>query len=259
MKPVLFFDVDGTLVDTKKNEVPKSAIDAIKHLQSLGYLCCVATGRIYTNFQKNVAYNALKWDGYVCGNGLQVLDGEGNYLLNDAYTPELVNKIHEIVKGENHTCCIFTDEAIHMLDKPNQDAIDALAFLNEKVPETIEYDNRIVRTMMIFAPVGYDYKIYDQQEEVIAIPSYVSYCDLVLSSVSKSKGIKVFLENTGNHEYIAFGDSMNDYDMLENADVSIAMGQAPEQIKKLVDYVSDPVDQEGLANAIKRWILKEAI
>lgn len=256
MKPVLFFDVDGTLVDTKENIVPESAIKAIKELQKQGYLCCVATGRIYSNFTKNVAYNALDWDGYVCGNGLQVVNKQGEYILNNAYTSQLVEQVHSIVRKNHHTCCIFCDDGIYMLDEPDTNAIDALKFLNEPIPETIMYDGRVVRTMMIFAPVGYDYAPYNAIEEVTAVPAYVSYCDLILSTISKSKGIRVFLEKVGIEEYVAFGDSMNDYDMLEFANVSIAMGQAPKEIKALVDHVSKPVDEDGLSYAIYHWILK---
>lgn len=256
MKPVLFFDIDGTLVDVKKNEVPNSAIVAIKELQKQGYLCCVATGRIYANFTKNIAYRAVDWDGYICGNGLQVVDKNGNFWLDDSYTPELVEEVHALVKELKHTCCIFCDDGAYMLDQPDQNAIEGMGFLNEKVPACIEYDNRLVRTMIIFAPTGYDYQPYNELKKVAAIPSYVSYCDLVLSSISKSKGIKVFLEHVGADEYIAFGDSMNDYDMLENANYSVAMGQAPDEIKSTVNYVSAPVDQDGLAQAIYACVLE---
>ncbi|MDO4466185.1 MAG: HAD family hydrolase [Bacillota bacterium] len=256
MKPVFFFDVDGTLVDTKKNEVPKSSIEAISTLQEKGYLCCVATGRIFSNFKENIAYKAIDWDGYICGNGLQVVDKEGKYLANDAFSTELVTKVHEIVLKEGHSSCIICDDGIYMLDEMDNNAQDALSFLHEKVSYCAQYDNRIVRAMMIFAPAGYSYAPYNDIKEVKAIPSYVSYCDLILSSISKSKGIQVFLEHMGAKNYIAFGDSMNDYDMLEKATYSIAMGQAPEEIKSIVDYVSDPVDQDGLAQAIYTCVLE---
>ena len=96
---------------------------------------------IYTNFQKNVAYNALKWDGYVCGNGLQVVDGEGNYLLNDAYTPELVKKIHKIVKSENHI------KVLRFLEKNNgvySPDLEAFLDISNSILKTLEKHQYII-------------------------------------------------------------------------------------------------------------------
>jgi hydroxymethylpyrimidine pyrophosphatase-like HAD family hydrolase len=50
-------------------------------------------------------------------------------------------------------------------------------------------------------------------------------------------------------ETIAFGDSMNDYDIIKAAGKGIAMGNAMEELKKAADYVTDPIDQDGIRNA----------
>ena len=53
---------------------------------------------------------------------------------------------------------------------------------------------------------------------------------------------------------IAMGDSLNDSDMLEAAGISVAMGNAVDDIKSICDYVSVDADKGGVAVAIMKFI-----
>ena len=45
---------------------------------------------------------------------------------------------------------------------------------------------------------------------------------------------------------IAFGDSYNDMDMLRTVGTGVAMGNAPDPLKEIADYVCDPVEHDGI-------------
>ena len=45
---------------------------------------------------------------------------------------------------------------------------------------------------------------------------------------------------------IAFGDSYNDMDMLRTVGTGVAMGNAPDTLKEIADYVCGPVEQDGI-------------
>jgi hydroxymethylpyrimidine pyrophosphatase-like HAD family hydrolase len=49
---------------------------------------------------------------------------------------------------------------------------------------------------------------------------------------------------------VAFGDDLNDIDMLNHAGVSVAMGNALDEVKAVADYVCDTNDNDGLA----KWL-----
>ena len=53
-------------------------------------------------------------------------------------------------------------------------------------------------------------------------------------------------------ELMAFGDGENDIGMLQLAGVGIAMGNAPDCVKAAADEVTDGVDDNGIANALRR-------
>lgn len=60
------------------------------------------------------------------------------------------------------------------------------------------------------------------------------------------------LENT-----VAIGDSMNDYPMFQAAEMSIAMANAREQLKEISTYLTKSNTENGVAHAIKKYILRD--
>ena len=56
-------------------------------------------------------------------------------------------------------------------------------------------------------------------------------------------------------EMAAVGDSFNDLPMLRASGLSIAMGNAPEQVKAEADFVAPTVEEDGLAFAIREYVL----
>ena len=44
-KAALFFDIDGTLIDDRTNELPESAAEAVKRARAAGHLIFINTGR----------------------------------------------------------------------------------------------------------------------------------------------------------------------------------------------------------------------
>lgn len=51
---------------------------------------------------------------------------------------------------------------------------------------------------------------------------------------------------------VAFGDSMNDYGMMKYAHISIAMGNACDELKEMADIVCGNVEDDGIYYEMKR-------
>ena len=54
-------------------------------------------------------------------------------------------------------------------------------------------------------------------------------------------------------ETYAFGDSMNDLEILQEAGTGIAMGNAVPALKEVADYVTDRIDEDGIYKACKHF------
>jgi hypothetical protein len=71
---------------------------------------------------------------------------------------------------------------------------------------------------------------------------------LALAAIAETYGIS-------SSEVIAVGDGFNDMSMLEYAGLSVAMQNAPEELKQICGYVACSNDEEGVAKVVERFVL----
>ena len=76
---------------------------------------------------------------------------------------------------------------------------------------------------------------------------------------NKASGVKRLCDyfRVSMSETITIGDDRNDIDMLEEAGLGVAMGNAQEDIQKIADYVTASNEQNGAALALEKFFLKK--
>ena len=82
-------------------------------------------------------------------------------------------------------------------------------------------------------------------------------CQIMNCESSKWMSIKSIIEKIGvkTENVIAFGDDYNDFDMIKNAGIGVAMGNAEESIKKIASIVTDTNNNDGVAKYIEKNVL----
>jgi len=85
----------------------------------------------------------------------------------------------------------------------------------------------------------------------------VEFANVVASDVSKGRALEALASYLGLSlsRVMAVGDETNDITLLSRAGLSVAMGNAPDEVKEVADHVTLDVDQNGLAAAIERFLL----
>lgn len=78
--------------------------------------------------------------------------------------------------------------------------------------------------------------------------------EIIPKGIDKGKGMELICGYYGSDlaDTVAFGDSMNDYEMIQTAGVSIAMGNACEELKQAADQVCEDVRDDGIYRAFLR-------
>ena len=78
--------------------------------------------------------------------------------------------------------------------------------------------------------------------------------DLGVKDITKAHAIDVLLEHlhASKTDTIAFGDAKVDIPMLEYCQVGVAMGNGGEEIKVMADFITDAVEDDGLAHAFEK-------
>ena len=90
-------------------------------------------------------------------------------------------------------------------------------------------------------------------------PAYpeVDFINVVAPGVSKGKALEALATFLGIplSEVMAIGDGANDITLLSSAGLAIAMGNAPEELKAVADYVTLDGDHNGVAAAINKFLV----
>ena len=81
--------------------------------------------------------------------------------------------------------------------------------------------------------------------------------DFTNAGVDKAAATRVLAQMLGVDAplMVAAGDSYNDLPMLRLCGHSIAMGDAPDELKAIADFVAPTAEEDGLAVAIQEFVL----
>ena len=81
------------------------------------------------------------------------------------------------------------------------------------------------------------------------------FLEFMPQNINKAYSLQKLLEHVGldKSQLIACGDGYNDLPMIEFAGLGVAMGNAKPEVKAYADYVTDDIDNDGWAKALKHY------
>jgi hypothetical protein len=95
----------------------------------------------------------------------------------------------------------------------------------------------------------FNYRVFKSQQD---------YLEIVQQGVGKGPALQEVCQSLGivSSQVMAIGDAENDIDMLRWCGFGVAMGQAPASVKRVARFVTDPIEEDGAALAIEKWVLE---
>jgi Cof subfamily protein (haloacid dehalogenase superfamily) len=93
---------------------------------------------------------------------------------------------------------------------------------------------------------------FSKFKDLTVVSSANRLLDIMASNISKGNALKILSDKlrVNLNEVIAFGDNYNDIEMLKCAGMSVAMGNAVQEVKKIAKYITKSNDEDGIAYAI---------
>ena len=255
---IIFTDIDGTLFSHKTNHVPESALNAIKELQKKGLKIFLCSGRNYYLIRKTGILDIIKPDGIVMMNGAAVQIGE-KIIYKYPIPEEVVNAMIKFSYRLKFGLTLIEESEGH-INMIDDRVIDAHAKYGTRFPQPRKF------------PIPYDRTIYqmiafcDSFDESLFLP-HLKSCkaarwddyavDIMPKDSDKAKGIMATLEYYGLDvkNAMSIGDGNNDLEMLLFTGVGVAMGNGNSDVKSVADYVTDDIDNDGWAKAMKHYKL----
>lgn len=255
MIKAVFFDIDGTLVSFKTHRVPNSTLEAIKILQAKGIKVFVATGRHPSILTVGNNVGEITFDGFVTLNGQYCFTKTGETIYENSICKEDIVSLLEFMK-ENKFPCAFVEDKDTYINYIDDVVVNLLKSVNVPLPpiEDIERAKEgKVFQLNPYVSVEFEEEIMKVLPNCEATRWSPTFIDVIPAGGGKHVAIEKIIEYYGykKDEVMAFGDGGNDKTMLIAAGIGIAMGNANEDVKKIADYVTTSVDDDGVIKALK--------
>lgn len=252
MKGIISFDLDMTLLDHKTMEIPESAMKAIEMLRDR-FQIVVASGRDMDAAYSRRFRDQIQPDAIIHLNGTKITVGE-QLIYNHNMDKKLLGRLLEYAEQKNYGLGVSIDDKDYYItpERIVENDMDFWGESHRDFQDPWALMDLGVRTLCY---VGGEDGAKDIEEHFpeLKLPMFAGKkgADVVEQQASKAEGLirlcdyfNVDISNTA-----AFGDSMNDYEIIREAGIGIAMGNAFEELKKAADYVTSGVDNDGIWNA----------
>lgn len=253
-RKLVFFDIDGTIVDNETHIIPESTKEAIRRMKEKGHIAAVNTGRTWVTIDESI--KELGFDAYICGCGTYLLY-RGEWLFQNRLSRELCKetverfrdwKIPAFFEGYEgiyfDTNAGFTDERVMKIYR-------SMGSVAKEIPCDLEEANLNFDKFCLY------FSEESQKEEALCWLEEHFFCikrehgmmEIVPKGYSKATGMEYLRKYLGilPENCYAIGDSTNDLTMLRAVPNSIAMGEAPRQVKEVCRYQTKKVMEDGIS------------
>lgn len=255
-KPIkgVFFDIDGTLRDFNTGKIPDSTKEALLAAKEAGLLLFVATGRHVLEMEEEDLLEGIAFDGYVTLNGQYCYCGE-TVVYELPINPADVRLTLELLKEEPFPC-LFMEKDRMYINMVDQMVETVQAGIGTRIPPVVDVEragSQKIYQMIPYVSADMKQKLAKRLTGCEFISWHDGFAwDVIPASGSKWEGIRRMAEHYGlsMDETAAIGDGHNDVSMISGAGLGIAMGNATDEVKKSAGYVTDPIEKDGLKNAV---------
>ncbi len=259
-----FCDIDGTLLPFGKG-LPDSAKEAIVKAQRQGHRFFLSTGRSPKEVDPRL--DVIQFDGGVYSNGVTVIYKDKT-VLDVSLSEGEMKELFDYADERGFLYMLQSDGGTYMTGECKDFFIASMKRYIGRVidvPNIVVYDRKDgvsfppVRKFLFLSP---DHRMdearrdmagrYQIIDNTVGLPQS-DMAEICLLGYTKATGIKTMISSLGETmaSTVAIGDGANDREMLFEAELGIAMGNAPPDVQEKADWVTTSVDDDGMKRAIE--------
>lgn len=257
---VVFFDIDGTVIDEQSQLIPPSAVRAIERLTQNGHVAVVNTGRPYGHIDPRIY--TMAFNAYVCACGMEVrYQGKRVHYAypngaKRAFAMAAVEKFGmlPIYEDSDRTVIMDSRKAGHpyiqkeilCMGRKGCNVLDAAKLSDFSFQKFVTFDGEESHREAFIAEIQKEYDVIVREESLL---------EMVMPGASKASGMQILLDVLGasREDTLAIGDSNNDLPMFHFARHSASMGAGSEELKTISEFVTAPVMEDGLEKALQHF------
>ena len=263
---ICFFDIDGTLAwqdprvaqelpegERDLSPYPNEAVSqAIRAFVANGNMAFICTGRTLSCIHPKVL--ELPWAGIICLAGGHV-ELDGQVIRDLSMTPGMLQRLAPYLEQSNE---VIRFEGLNGVVRMSADAPEAPGYahtVGDAVTQLQHYGAyKILMSTSLANRIAQDKEL----EPLLCFNELeLEVTEISPRECNKRTGIQAVLDALDpNHGTVyGIGDASNDISLMNAVDVGIAMGNAPDYLKKRADYITDSVGNDGVVKALEHFKL----
>lgn len=266
-KYLICSDIDGTLM-TNHQEISKNTLYIINKLQEQGHLFYVATGRMFLSANA-VASGISSKTGVIGSNG--GVYSIGNEIITNSMNKESSILTYKIAMKYQLPLFFFSQDAVYyslilpdyFKDETDQGRVDsggqkAYFKINNEL-ELLKYADQFINAIIIsddqLEQLELAKKELSNDLKLTVTSSYYNNIEISPQDISKAIAIKELqtIHNISKSRTIVLGDGGNDIEMFKVADISVAMANASDEVKKAAKFKTNSNNEEGVYYFLKKY------
>lgn len=266
---LVILDIDGT-ISGEDNQVSPKLLATIKAVQQQGVKVGIATGRMYRS--------ALRFHQIV-GADAPLISYQGA-LIKDPQDGKVVN---HLPLGKDYALRLLDDLACYQ-DLVIHLYVDDQLYVDSLTPQSEVYADRsqvpitavgCLKTFLAnqspptkllalsdnphrIQQLLTDLKQRYGSDELYLTRSQARYFEATHPRANKGTAVQFLAEELYGlkpEEVMAIGDNGNDIEMIKYSGIGVAMGDGAEELKLCADWIAPPIEAEGAALALEKFIL----
>ena len=257
MPRIFFFDIDNTLLDHRTFSIAPSTLAAIETIKNKGHTVVIATGRSHEHARP---FTELLQPSYtITQNGARILQGE-DVVLSQPLPRQALIDLFDWVNALGHHYGVYDGHRAYLshLIPLTTEPLDAVGMPYQSADKF--YLHRDVYQGWLFFDESQDAELIPRIRE--RHPDFDVVCwhwaavDVISHNVNKWTGCQWVLDRTGfrSDQAVAFGDGLNDMQMLQGVGLGIAMDNGHPDLKAIADRIAPPVHLDGIALMLNEFM-----
>lgn len=279
-------DLDGTLLNSRQ-QISQENIAALQAAQAKGVELAFATGRTYSN-ARELAKRAGLQPHIISNHGAFAYTKDGEKIRNVSIELEHVRHALEWLKERNYIYQVCTERYTFL--PPNIEKVLKEDYAQVKIPIPQVTPDRVDHVIQIIRSID-EVKVIEDMNEVLTgeyqfgsivgmsfdrdklqagreyFENYeglnmtvagMDIFEMIHANSSKGRALEELVAQLGisMKDVLAVGDNFNDISMLKRAGISVAIGNAVDEVKRICKYHTLTNDEHGVAHIIRKILGK---
>ncbi|MBD3948552.1 HAD family phosphatase [Tuanshanicoccus lijuaniae] len=261
-------DLDGTLLDSNLLLSNKNKM-ILQKMMSLGIHIVPCSGRPFSGMEHIIKEIGLTKDDYcISYNGSLVQSCDGKNILHEAeISSKAFKEIYDFFSKFGLGVHAMTRDSLYTYDKHIHQLTVRESYLGKIPIKVLDKHNLVTEKIIKIMAVG------ESGDLNIAMESFANtskncfslnksedyYLEIMQNGDNKAHALSILLDelNITSDEVMAFGNNLNDIDMINFAGVGVAVENAVFELKEVSDYITKSNNEDGVAQFLECFYLKK--